>query len=381
MLSGAPTLEPDRMAKLTTEMTRAIKRQEPNSGLEYWRATGINNVGLTTTEKRPTYKKVTQINLNFPGVFIPNLNNVQQQKPKTREHPTSAVVLARSRTSLVPRVTSSSRSQRNANNNVIPESKKVMVTDLTCLQLADTLLSSKKSPYAGLLNFWPGRSRYTDYFPDGRDDNHNEETGFGILSDISTPVQKHTSSAMSRSGTSIPVLHYKTLPAEEEVLHNNNYREPYNHITVLDSPKSSCAESSSSQIEKRDLKPQKSILKNGSQRQCSANSNGRTISPPEQSDRNSASKCLYQLPNANHNEKQRNGFSGKIVTLDKITPSLQQQSGSRPNSYKSDSHSSTNTDYALQGIMNDLSTRKRSVRFNSTHEIREFAPCEPISYC
>ncbi|KAK3578542.1 hypothetical protein CHS0354_025252 [Potamilus streckersoni] len=144
-------------AKMTAEIGHAIRRQRDTAGVNYWKNSSKCCVPTNIHDRRPSYNKLNHINLAFPGVSLPSLGD-------------KAAILSKKKDSVsLPSGFNSSTQQlmnthygKNNDKNGRSTAKKAFVTDLTCLQLADTLFSSTHPTIAGFLNFPPGLIRYMD---------------------------------------------------------------------------------------------------------------------------------------------------------------------------------------------------------------------------
>lgn len=357
---------------MTPEMCRAIRRQESNSGLDYWKS-GFSYPNNPTTqqslhEKPPTGRRLSHVNFDFPGLFLPNLGTQSLRFKRKQSQP---VLLGRSRTSLMPDIkpsrTAESKGACSSNNHT----KKATVTDLTCLQLADTLLSYNKPAwmgFSGLSSFGnyyhsPLRTRYTDLF---RND-YNDDA------EISKSVSTETTANEESDEES------KALTFSYQSVNTDNYD------MLAGGQNGDCLSESDTKgttgdvVAKPQIKPQKSILKNG---QCKLpRPNSETVYLTSHLDKPSA--CAYQLPGA---KKHVRSMSETRIpsTYPRIYNGVRENRVIRQIPVGHESKTAIRTipiTVEREQTFRDISDRKRSVRFNAAHEVREYAPFEPVSFC
>lgn len=399
-------------AKMTPEMCKAIKRQETNSGLNYWR-TGFNNVKVSNESaeiqpKKATYRRLAQVNFDFPGLFLPNVDTqtLRQKRKDGKSHP---IILNRTKTSFIPEIRTGPISSTRQKSDGYNSSKKPSVTDLTCLQLADTLLSYK-SPFSGAYGTAPTgiyttpplRSRYMELFCDNKGGEDSEEQQ---SKSIEVPGNNGNYEEMN-----ISTFGYHTYKPEDTDRVAEGQR-------VIRSPLSSDATTEDNDANTRpQTKPQKSILKNGLTKINRPSSETAISHAYPALEKPSA--CSYQLPGSKthlrsvsetrlpnctlypkiHNDLRDFGhFHGPrniplkndfVGTLRNIPVKHEFNGAVRHVPVKHEFTGSVRNipvklekDHPQSGTLTDTAERKRSVRFNAAHEVREYAPCEPISFC
>ena len=375
-------------AKMTPEMCRAIRRQESNSGLGYWKS-GFSNSNITENtsgvqDKKPTYRGVTQVNFDFPGLFLPNVGT-QPLKPKRKDPKGQSIVLNRTKSSLGPdiRIGRSSDARTKTDNH--DQSKKSTISDLTCLQLADTLLSYNKNPLTGVygtstfgLYSSPLASRYADLFSGNKsNDNRTNDEQHGKSnkdSDINSTI----------GDKKFPILMYHTFQPEDNDMLAERHGES---ISPTSDPHVVNVDVNS----KPQSKPQKSILKNGLSHKTSRPSSETAISY-KYTTLEKPNASSYHLPGA---KAHLRSISETRLPTTTIYPKIQndmkdtgQHRGLKSIPVKHESTCAIRNipvrlerEHTSFGEYRGLETRKRSVRFNAAHEVREYTPCEPTSFC
>lgn len=366
------------VTKMTPEMSKAIKRQEANAGLDYYR-TGFSDSNDIpgSQDKKPTYRRLTKVNFDFPGLFLPTVSTLSL-KPKRKPSKGQPIILGRSKTSLVPdmkqaRILEISPISGNGNH-----SKGSAVADMTCRQLADTLLSYNKSPFTGLhcgaFHSSPLGPRYSDLFYDDKSSENTESE-----KDTKGDILKTTDAAEERR---IPTFTYHTFQSDGIGNIADGKR-------IIVSPCASDVRESNYASATRRTKPQKSILKNG------PNNLIRPSSETVVSHTYPAKPivCSYQLPTAK--SKSRSVSENRLPSstqYPKIQNDLRDmryfRGGLRNIPVKHEFTGSVRhvpvnieRERVITEAYKGISSRKRSVRFNAAHEVREYTPCDPISYC
>lgn len=373
-------------ATMTPEMCRAIKRQETNSGLDYWRS-GFNSLKVSSDNaglqaRKPNYRRVTQVNFDFPGVFLPNVDT-QSFKQKRKDSKGHSIVLNRTKTLFNPEIKTGHVSGARQKSESHNPSKKATVTDLTCLQLADTLLSYK-SPFSGIYgttsvvyNTPHLRSRYVELFSD---DKNEEDSGEHQNMSSEEIVNNETGDEKG-----ISTFSYQTYKPEQDKDGTGDGQISTGSPTSSDLPIVDIDTSIKTQI-----KPQKSILKNGLNRVNRPSSE--TAISHAYTTLEKPSLCSYQLPRM---KTHLRSVSETRLPTCPIYPKIQndlrdlgQYYGYRRLPVKNEFSGTIRNipvklekEYTHTGGFRDLETRKRSVRFNASHEVREYTPCEPTSFC
>ena len=88
---------------MTLEMFQAIRRQGNNGDVNYWNT----KTDMTSPiDRRQSYNRFTEINLDFPGAFNPNVGSTLSNQRAKRKPDTAGrtLVLNRSRTSMMPNI-------------------------------------------------------------------------------------------------------------------------------------------------------------------------------------------------------------------------------------------------------------------------------------
>ncbi|KAL4233684.1 hypothetical protein ACF0H5_008365 [Mactra antiquata] len=357
-------------AVMTPEMCRAIKRQETNAGIDYWKH-AINNDRL-----HPTFRRLTQVNLDFPGIFLPNVQTTQSLRAKRRSQKPPTMVLGRSKTSLMPDIKSGRVSDANSKPENGDNTKKTEFADITCQQFADTLLTYNKSPFAGLFGKAVNQTRFDDYVTD---ENNNENNPDGTFSPEMTYNSFHNDGEKNSDDNS-------------QTVHSDDNISPSILPQEMTSPSGQTSHGDHNDVKaKPQTKPQKSILKNGNPnttivvRPTSATSITETYSAA-----NKPSVFSYQLPNS---KTIRQSSPERRVPSGNMYPKIQND---LPVGYRHFRSVPIRNDIngtvrsipirierqtTVHGSFNDISSRKRSVRFNAAHQVHEYTPCEPVRYC
>ena len=337
------------LVKMTPEMSRAIRRHEKNTGFDYWKTgfSGLNVISPTSLERRQyTSPKMTQININFPGFFLPNVDKPRRKDAMSVHNPlASPFPFARSKSTMtsstVPRRRPTERPKRKTEQ------------DLTCMQLTDSVLSYAGPRFSALSIFrHPLGTSHLKYVDSSGDDGGRTSTDDERVSSADD-LQNGVRDSESDTGDSSELS-----SQNQEVSPKPNYRRP--------SPK-----------------PQKSILKNRTlvnTTEIDGNKDPFDVELPRPQ-----AVCSYVMspikvssaPRATAHSRQ----NSKLV-LESIRPRINSgyaySSIRRYPSAKSCSSYSDNND-SLVDILNDLNDRKRIVRFNASHQIHEYTPCKPIS--
>lgn len=120
-------------SRINNEMSHAIRRQREICGVDYFKPTNPVKVS-TQTEKKGFSNKIQ--NISFTGAFLPQFSISSQIKTDRRnaKKVSKFGTLNRSKSSASITLSSGRQSHQTSPHSV-------MVTDLTCLQLADTLFS------------------------------------------------------------------------------------------------------------------------------------------------------------------------------------------------------------------------------------------------
>lgn len=156
--------------RINPEISKAIRRQkETTNGVEYWKTSSISKGTFPGAQKRTTFDKIHNLKFEFPNGILPAISS---PSPRLQTMKSSCQTSKGSRKKAAPSgLEAMNRSYNSGLMNVpsVKDSgghispKKASVTDLTCLQLADTLLSHQDQMSPGLYGFSVGKIRYMDY--------------------------------------------------------------------------------------------------------------------------------------------------------------------------------------------------------------------------
>lgn len=303
--------------KVSSEISYAIRRQREISGVDYLKAKAP-----TQTDKNVIASKISNVSLDgyFPFSIYSQLKTDKSQTRRTKKGGKFAS-LNRSKSS----VSLSLPSGRNMSSGQgVPHS--VVVTDLTCLQLADTLFSSNLASSLGLSSQSTDKLKYTNIPSDKRnlfigENDKSLYTNFknnGATSSIPLP-------ALNSPGRS---SHPKKDPQRPN---SSTGVKTVLHPTIVN--------------EKEELSP-KSILKQTSvEKQPEVNCKGpkyRTLS-----DKAPKKNTCPETPRCITVKASKIGLQSRNATVKNCTLDFDDKD-------------------------------KRSVRFNVSHEIFEFAPYDPV---
>lgn len=347
--------------RMTPEMCKAIRRQEKNAGFDYWKA-GFPGLGSTgpPADRRPGLQNLSQINLTFPGLFLPNVDGAIN-KPRRRDSiaglpansaPTLTLRRSNSMISSVP-------SSRRIPVQTVSSSNKTSKRDLTCSQLTDSLLSYTNAsfPNIGLFRSTTNRPRASDY----------------LWEDLTPESEGLSQSEQNADDDDDDVPTYHTMLADdcEEFSEIETVKSPVelNHIYNPTFPV-------------RNRKPYKSILKNSNSSDSALP--GRNLNGPQSA--KMPTVCSYQLPSPRSGAVSSATLyrpSGNVVT-DSFRPRM--HNGYMYNSVRRQQSASARVvpvdcDNHLADLVSDVATRKRCVRFNVAHQIHEYRPFDPIINC
>lgn len=281
---------------------------------------------------------ISRRNFRFPGVFLPNVNT-QTLRPKRSPTKALSAVLSRRNLALVPDAKSTMTSERDD----ACKSKMATGTDITCLQLADTLMAYHRSPYSGFHGKDPLRARNADVKSEMTHKYVRENTFLIETND-------------ERKDERVPTPSYQTFQSERQRL----AMSPSSNVS-LGKESDVCAGSQPM--------PRKSILKNVT----------KTSRPSSEK----MFGCSYQLPGATLRMRPHSETRPSTVFYSKAhnlrTSGLL---GLRDISKKcefTDSVTSVPVRLEKQSTFtlnsgSFQSTRKRMVRFNGANEIHEYTP-------
>lgn len=354
--------------KITPEMSRAIKRQESNGGFDYWKAgfAGPGSISSLSSDRRPGNQNLSRIHFTFPGVFLPNVDGVSS-KLRRRNSTVTGISPVSSQPVMIRRSNSmiSSMPSRRIPIQTLNTSRKSVNCDVEDPVLTYT---DNNFPDLGLFRSPPNPSRYTEFWEDDtnvkeaddiRFEDKNESMDISLTRDISPGYDTYDS----------VVSDYEDY---EEVNEVENIRSNF-ELNDIDRPAFPVANG----------KPYKSILKNSSSSPSVVNKEEfipQQIKMP--------SVCSYQLPSPRSEivpTVTLYNSSGK-VTLQPIRPKV--SNGYLYNSLRRHQSAKASSrvvpmDYEnnLTDVVNDVTTRKRCVRFNVAHQVHEYRPFDPIINC
>ncbi|OWF53158.1 hypothetical protein KP79_PYT06999 [Mizuhopecten yessoensis] len=181
--------------RINPEISKAIKRQKETNGVEYWKSSP-NPKGLQGPQKRTTFDKIHNLKFEFPNGVLPAIPSPSQrlQPFKSSTLPTRGsrkkglpVGLEAMNRSYNMQVSHS----KDVGGHLSP--KKASVTDLTCLQLADTLFSHPDQVSPGLYGFSVGKIRYMDYIMESmktRDELEKENSFHEHFPSVKIPLRE-----------------------------------------------------------------------------------------------------------------------------------------------------------------------------------------------
>ncbi|KAH3826462.1 hypothetical protein DPMN_128368 [Dreissena polymorpha] len=341
---GTGVREQLSLSKMTPEMFRAIRRQERTTGFDYWKAGFAGTyTHMTSPERRKPFQRMTQVNLDFPG--FPCLDLYGKKKRKDANDVTRIVgqplTLTRSKTCIdAPLPKPKSRSHN---------SKKSSFSDLTCLQLTDTIFSYSSVPFSGLeflkRQIKPAHSKYVQQIISETID------GVDCLNTTEGSSDDTPQSHLDETDGYLPLQdgHVGTLKAA-------TYR--------LSSPK-----------------PQKSILKNrGLPKQTVNHESDSECALCEFEPARPAVVCSYQLPSTARYgalpDATAYSHHGSITVMSaKLKNHVCNTSASgalkrRP--------SETSRQIINSDTVDGFSDRKRVVRFNAANQIHEYTPLKRL---
>lgn len=340
--------------RLTTEMSSAIKRQEQISSMDYWK-TGFSGLGLinspNVTHKRPSFQTLTRVNIDqvFPGLYLPNAISLNHQKLRNRARLAPTLVFNRSRTTL-------ESSGDKFQDREYPSPRKASMPDLTCVQLADSLLSPNQSSLSGLLRLSPTNTRYVDMFSDDEHSSDEEKAGSNTVQQERKTL-KHKNITGRRSN-SLPAIKYKTLEPYESKLKNEQNRQVSSPTTIV----------VTKVLNDKTAKP---ILKSSESKSNSVLSGAST----------GYDSMTLRRSNTLPETMEQRQQSRSTQTTDPSLPMYRTTISSnvarvqRPREYIIPivhSFDDSGTDPRTESRM------KRSVTFNSDHKVHEYVPHEPI---
>lgn len=362
-----PVRHEHSITRLTPEMCRAIRRQESNDGFDYWKAgfSGPGSSSSPTIDRKAGFPNLAQINVTFPGVFLPNVDGVSAKLRRRNSivgfPPNSAPLLGLRRSnSMISTVPS-----RRIPIQTVQSTKRSLNSDFTT-QLPEPLMSYTNAsfPDIGLFRSIPTRYRNVNYPWDDKN-----------LSDAEDVPDGDADDADDANDLPKPAPDYPTVATDDY--------EEFNEVESIQSP-IILSDTDRPSYPVQNGKPYKSILKNSGQ---SVVSKEHFI--PQQI--KMPSVCSYQLPSS------RPGLvptvtlynsSGKVA-MDSLRGhphngyvynSLRRQQSAKASSRVVPAEDYDNCDQ-FTGVVNDVTTRKRCVRFNVAHQIHEYRPHDPIINC
>ena len=352
-------------SKLTPEMCRAIRRQDHNGGFDYWKSgyTGLGDVTSPTIERKPKFPGMSQINVTFPGLFLPNVDGMATRLRRRNSNvtPNSMPLGIRRSNSMI----STTPTRRIPIQTIHIPRKSIVNLDLASQpQSPDPSLTYTNATFPDIGHFQASqnRARNVDYSWDDRNFAEAEDATDGYL-DNGEDMSK-------------PMPDYPSVISEDF----NEYEE-FSEVESISSPVI-LSDSEKPAFPIQNGKPYKSILKSPSSGQSWV-SKERFI--PQQI--KMPSVCSYTLPSS------RPGLvptitlfnsSGKLGSMRPqphngyVYNSLRRQQSARASSSQV---VPMGYDDQLSEVVNDMTTRKRCVRFSATHQIHEYRPYDPIINC
>ncbi|KAL4233683.1 hypothetical protein ACF0H5_008364 [Mactra antiquata] len=283
--------------------------------------------------------RILHKHFRFPGVALPN---VAPQTAKQKRSPTKVLSAVLSRRNIAMMSDVKSKTPTDVDNS--HKVKKATGTELTCLQLANTLMSYHRSPYSGFYGRNPIRARHMDVT--------NESEPRPFVKDNTFLIDTNKKQSDQR----VPTPSYQTFQSERQRL--------------AKSPSSTVSAGNESDISMASQPlPRKSILKNVT----------KTSRPSSEK----MYGCSYQLPGATvrmrpHSETRPSSvFSSKsnnlrtsgLFGLREISAKYDFTDSVRSVPVKLEKQSTFTIN---SGSFN--TTRKRMVRFNGANEIHEYTP-------
>lgn len=313
-------------AKMNNEISSAIKRQRETSGVDYLKPSPIKVPAQT--DRKGFSNKIQ--NISFDGAVLPQFTISSQLKTdrgqtKNSRKTNKFGTLSRSKTS----VSLSLPSRQGYTHQTTPHN--VVLTDLTCLQLADTLFSSNLA--FGLPGQSADRLKYTTF-----------------VGDRPTPLSgenEKDQSVLSRNGASFPYLNGRT---------DNNY------------------------LQRRSVNESSIYSRRGSMRPNSANNTKGLclhLSHHQQKDSPKSilkqnfvdtqtdaagKKTKYRTVSERNSRRHSHPDQSKFITIKATKIGLQSAHGPTINNR----------------LFSVGDKDKRSVRFNVAHEVIEYAPHDPV---
>jgi hypothetical protein len=325
-------------AKINPEISNAIRRQREISGVDYFKA-ATSTQAPTQSEKRGTINKIQ--NVSFDG-YLPQFSATSQLKTNKNQlrrtkNGGKFGSLNRSKSSAclsLPTGRHLTRGQSSPHN--------VVVTDLTCLQLADTLFSCNLSTSLDFTSQSTGKFKYTNFTGEKRNLFNGENK-----TDLYTSFKNGTSSSIPLPSLNSPGRHRpesgNTSKRNELNISSQSRKEnhrPNSSNTVKKMFQSSILS------EKEELSP-KSILKQNS------------IEPQQDLE---CKRSRYRTLSEKMPKKNTCQETPRCITLKASKIGIQ----SRNSTLK-------------PCVLNFDDKDKRSVRFNISHEIFEYVPHEPVT--
>ncbi|KAL3882361.1 hypothetical protein ACJMK2_028714 [Sinanodonta woodiana] len=337
--------------KMTAEIGHAIRRQRDTAGVNYWKNSSKGCAPTNTNDRRPSYNKLNHINLAFPGVFLPSLADKAAVSSKKKD----SMYLSSGLNSSTQHLMNTNCGKSNDKNGS-STAKKAFVTDLTCLQLADTLFSSTHPTIAGFLNFPPSFMRYMDAYdvnvqpqteiqPDTNGQHNRSDTRYGAMPAPALAISRQRSKTMT---------HFSS-----EDIDSPNSVSPtgQNVVTQMCS-----SDTSSDTNATKAARPQKSILKTSLPKPAFK----------DDSDKESVDSKTYRdilMKSTRHPSRRNSNYSFSsppgLLSLNETYPRKMSRKPDRP----------------LTGITikeHFDNGRKSRVRFSVSHDVWEYTPSEPV---
>lgn len=361
--------------RINPEISKAIKRQKETSGVEYWKSSPTPKGTFQGTPKRTTFDKIHNLKFEFPNGVLPA---IPSPSPRIQAVKSSTLPTRGSRKKgLSTGVDTMNRSfntsgSQNKDNGVHLSPKKASVTDLTCLQLADTLFSHPDQVSPGLFGFSVGKIRYMDYIMESmksRDDLEKENSFHEHFPSVKIPIREGRNPLPPVTGSGNQTLDLKTgevvSSGSTGKLTSKRNNSPLERLTYSPElrPEDIVIVENMKDVKRRSiLKPSKQNLppkdypdaekdRNtfNDQRTCNESPNSRMTQPSmipyKQGSHFDPSQCITITSHPPRNGNRLTGCGISVVTAN--------NNGYLPN---------------------------RSVRFSVSDEIHEYMPSEPICY-
>lgn len=311
-------------ARLSNEISSAIKRQRETSGIDY-----LKPAVKVPTERKGFSNKIQ--NISFDGAVLPQFSISSQIKTDRGQGRNSRKnnkfgTLNRSKTSVSFSLPSG---RQGCAHQTSPHN--VVLTDLTCLQLADTLFSSNL-PF-GLSGPTSDKFKYSSFVGDRKTINSESERDHNIYS--------------KDGASSFPYLHGRT---DTNYLPRRNVNDSSSY-----SRKGSIRPSSASNAKGL-------YLHSGFHQQKDSPKSILKQNFVEAQNDSSCKRAKYRTISERNYRRNSNPDQSKFIAIKATKIGIQSAHGPTVNNR----------------VFNLDDKDKRSVRFNVAHEVIEYVPHEPV---